>query len=413
MVSNKKTTTLTVAQIESYLKLKIQKLYPDGTANLYLHTRESGKGYWEVRVTVGGKRVPITIGPYEQGGSKAVRSITPRIVALINDGHGVQAIRNALATTLDPDGMAALVKGKKVAAHHVTRTFEEIGREWYHKHVKIGLSEGRYKLQVLEQLEHHVFPTLGRRPINEIKRKEIIDALRTIWVSMNPSAVKIRANVERIFDYAIDNEEREDNPTPPPRSMPSVQHQVQHFKSLHYDRVQEFWTWLNSRSQMTIQTYVGIALAVLQGKRTGEIQKICWEHIDFATAVWTTPPTDMKKRKAHRQPLPYQLLSILKTLKDASSGKGYVLGNDDGGTISDGAMLNAIKRFDDITTHGFRATLGTWCTDNKVDPKVSSFIKSHQPKYLDAAYSHTDMLEERRDVLQRWADFVTGTVGDV
>jgi hypothetical protein len=111
--------------------------------------------------------------------------------------------------------------------------------------------------------------------------------------------------------------------------------------------------------------------------------------------------------------LPYQLLSILKTLKDASSGKGYVLGNDDGGTISDGAMLNAIKRFDDITTHGFRATLGTWCTDNKVDPKVSSFIKSHQPKYLDAAYSHTDMLEERRDVLQRWADFVTGTVGDV
>lgn len=62
---------------------------------------------------------------------------------------------------------------------------------------------------------------------------------------------------------------------------------------------------------------------------------------------------------------------------------------------------------DDITKHGFRATLGSWCTETKVDKQVSDFIKSHQPKYLDAAYSRTDMLEERRDVLQRWADFVT------
>ena len=413
MASSIKSNVLTVEKIKGYLKLKIEKLYPDGTANLYLHTRKSGKGYWEVRVTVGSKRVPITISPYEEGGLTAVRKITPRIVALVKDGHAVRAIRNALATTLVPDEMVSLVKGEKISAHRATPTFEEVGRDWYHKHVKNGLSEGRYKVQLLEQLEHHVFPAIGRRPINEIKRREIIDALQDIWVKMHRTGVKIRSTVDRVFDYAVDHDLRDDNPTPPPRSMPLHQHQVQHFKSLPYERVQEFWVWLMSRDQMAVNTKVGLALAVLQGKRTGEIQKILWEHIDFKTAVWTTPPTDMKKRKAHRQPLPSQLIEMLNITKDASTGKGYVLANAKGRTISGSTMLNAIKKFDDITTHGFRATLGTWCTDKKVDKKVSDFIKSHQPKYLDAAYSHTDLLEERRDVLQRWADFVTGTVRGV
>jgi integrase len=411
MASSTKPNVLTVEKIKGYLKLKIEKLYPDGTANLYLHTRKSGKGYWEARVTVNGKRVPIRIGPYEEGGLTAVRKITPRIVALVKDGYAVQAIRNALATTLVPDEIASLVKGEKISAHRATPTFEEVGRDWYHKHVKNGLSEGRYKLQLLEQLEHHVFPTIGRRPINEIKRREIIEALQDIWVKMHRTGVKIRSTVDRVFDYAVDHELRDDNPTPPPRSMPLHQHQVQHFKSLPYERVQEFWVWLMSRDQMTINTKVGLALAVLQGKRTGEIQKMRWEHIDFKTDVWTTPPTDMKKRKAHRQPLPSQLIEMLNIIKDASNGKGYVLANAEGRTISGSTMLNAIKKFDDITTHGFRATLGSWCTDDGVDKQVSDFIKSHQPKYLDAAYSRTDMLEERRDVLQRWANFVTGTVG--
>lgn len=402
---------LSAKQIESHIAKGLEKQIPDGTPNLYLHTRDTRKANWLCRVMVNRKRVPITIGSTETLRAPAARAITPRIVTLLKDGYGVQAIRNALATTLVPDEFASLVKGEKVAAHRATPTFEEVGREWYDKHLKNGLSEGRYKAQVLEQLEHHVFPTLGRRPINEIKRKEIIEALRGIWVTIHPSAVKIRGNVERIFDYAIDHEMRDDNPTPPTRSLPTHQHEIQHFQSLPYEGVQEFWGWLMSRPQMTAQTQVGIALAVLQGKRTGEIRKMRWEHIDFKTAVWTTPSTNMKKRKAHRQPLPSQLITMLNILKDASTGTGYVLANEMGVTISDSTMLKAIKGFGDITTHGFRATLGSWCTDNKVDKQVSDFIKSHQPKYLDAAYSRTDMLEERRDVLQRWADFVTGTVG--
>jgi integrase len=398
---------LTHKEIEALVRQKVEKQTPDGTPNLYFHTRASGSANWLCRTTIEAKRVVFTLGAWPHLTAASARAATPVIVRLVGQGHGAQAIRNGIKLTLDPDQLAAVVRGEKVSETRATPTFEEVGRDWYHNHLKSGLSEGPYKGQVLQQLEDHVFPRIGRRPINELKRREIVDAIRDLWLDHNPTGSKVRGNIERVFDYAIDHGLREDNPAPPTRSMPKKQHQVEHFKALPYERVSEFWLWLHERPRMGPHTHVGIALAVLLGKRTGEIRKMKWDQIDFANAIWVTPAENMKKRKVHRQPLSQQALEKLQLLRDLSTGDGFVFDAGSGKSMSENTMLYAIKRFDDITTHGFRATLGSWCTDNKVDPKVSSFIKSHQPKYLDAAYSRTDMLEERREVLQRWADFVT------
>ena len=85
----------------------------------------------------------------------------------------------------------------------------------------------------------------------------------------------------------------------------------------------------------------------------------------------------------------------------------FVLGNAKDKPMSENAMLYALKRFDDVTVHGFRASLGSWMEENGVRKAVADFVKAHQPKYLDAAYQRSDLLEERREVLQRWADYVT------
>ena len=85
-----------------------------------------------------------------------------------------------------------------------------------------------------------------------------------------------------------------------------------------------------------------------------------------------------------------------------------MLANSNDKIMSENAMLYALKRFGDFTTHGLRASLGSWCSENGVSKAVSDHIKAHQPKYLDAAYDRVDLLEERREVLQKWADYVTG-----
>ncbi|MEN9419341.1 MAG: hypothetical protein RI988_2961 [Pseudomonadota bacterium] len=399
---------LTHKAIEALARLKLEKQTPDGTPNLYVHTRSSGTVNWLCRTTIAGKRTPFTIGSWPEVSATEARAITPVIVRLADQGHSVQAIRNGLKLTLDPDQLAAAVRGEKVASDRATPTFEVVAREWYEKHLKSGLSDGPYKRQVLQQLEDHVFPVLGRRPVNEIRRGEIVDALHSLWINHNPTASKVRGNIGRVFDYAIDRTLREDNPTPPPRSMPKKQHLVEHFNALPYERAPEFWQWLNTRPRMGIHTHVGIALALLLGKRTGEIRKMTWDQIDFDNAIWVTPAENMKKRKAHRQPLPRQALEKLQLLRDLGQTEGLVFDAGRGKPMSENSMLYAVKRFGDITTHGFRATLGSWCAENGVSKQVSDLIKAHQPKYLDAAYNRVDLLEERRRALQRWADYVTG-----
>ena len=398
---------LTVKQIEAMSKAKVDKLSPDGTPNLYVHARASGTINWICRVSTNQSRAMITLGSWPKLSPNRARTLAPMIASLVREGRPVQAIRNALRLTPDPNEIRSLVVNNKVLDKKKTPTFEDIAHQWYALHLKNGLSDGPYKTQVINQLRDHVFPSLGRRAINQIKRAEIIDAIRLIWVDKYPTGKKVRGNIERVFDYAIDLELLESNPTPPVRSMPKHQHSVRHFASLPYERAQELWHWLCERPRMSVQTRIGISLALLLGKRTNEIRTMRWEHIDFDQAIWTTPYTNMKQRKEHRQPLCHEALDLLSQLREISGDKGYVLAMSHERMPSPNTMLKAIKDFDAITVHGFRATLGTWGAEQGVDYQVMEFIKAHQPKYLDAAYQRSDLLKERRLVLQQWADFVT------
>jgi integrase len=159
---------------------------------------------------------------------------------------------------------------------------------------------------------------------------------------------------------------------------------------------------------MGIQTQVGISLALLLGKRPGEIRRMAWGDIDMERAIWTTPSRGMKMRKAHRQPLTTTALGLLEQMRAVSGNQSYVFawGNDK--PLSENAMLFAVKRFDpNVTVHGFRACLGSWMAENGVRKVVADFIHAHQPKSLDAAYQRSDLLEERREVLERWGRYVT------
>uniref|UniRef100_UPI003F69B56F tyrosine-type recombinase/integrase n=1 Tax=Roseicyclus sp. TaxID=1914329 RepID=UPI003F69B56F len=353
-------------EIEAAAAGKRQRMLPDGTPNLYAFVRSSGSVFWIVRIMVDGKRTNLTIGKWPDVKADDARRIAPSIKSAISSGYGLTTIKNALAVSLDPVVFSGLLTGERVSATETTPTFQTVARRWYDDHLKGGLSDGTYKRQVIQQLEDHVFPILGSRPTNEIRRKEIVEAIRGLWIEKRPTAQKVRGNIERIFDYAIDLEFRDDNPTPPPRSMPVVQHQVQHFSSLPYERAGELWTWLHDRPRMSIQTRVGLSLALLLGKRTGEIRRMEWNEIDLERGIWGTPADKMKKRKAHRQPLSSQALQLLREVQAVTGHGRFVLGNAKDKPMSENAMLYAVKRFDDVTVHGFRASLGSWMEENGV-----------------------------------------------
>lgn len=395
-------------EIEALANAREEAWAPDGTPNLYAFARGSGRVTWVCRIVIDGKRVNLTLGAWPDVKAEAARQAASAIKALVTAGHGAQAIKNAVAKTLDPLAMTQLVTGERVSAKAATPTFEDIATEWYEKHLKDGLSNGPYKKQVIQQLRDHAFPALGARPINEIKRREIVDAIRDLWLSHPPTGKKLRGNIERVFDYAIDHEFCEFNVCPPPRSMPKHQHVEEHFGALAPERAPELWKWLNERPRMGPQTRLGLAMALLLGKRTGEIRRMEWAHLDLEKGIWTTPAAGMKTRKTHRQPLSGPALALLKDMQPLSGHRRFVLGWNNDKPLSENAMLYAVKRFDPtITVHGFRACLGSWMAENGVRKIVADFIHAHQPKSLDAAYQRSDLLDERREVLERWAQYVT------
>ena len=402
------TMPLKYKELEALAKETQQKWTPDGTPNLYAFSRGNGSVTWIARISRDQKRHNFTIGRFPEVKGDVARSITPAIKIMHRQGYSKDAINNALKlSNLDPVVFAALVKGERVASSNKTQTFEATAVDWYNSHLKDGLSDGPYKRQVLQQMTDYLFPKLGQRPINEIKQKEIVEALSDTWKTKKETGRKLRGNIDRIFEWAVGQELLEFNPTPSSRMMPKVAHNVQHMASLPYERAAEFWRWLSDRPRMSIETKTGLSIALLLAKRTQEIRFMEWEHIDFDRAIWTTPADKMKMRKAHRQPITQPILAMLEELKARNGNQRYVLVNGNK-PLSENAMLLAVKRFDAITVHGFRATCGTWCEENGVDREISKFIKAHQPDYLDAAYQRSDLLEQRREALQRWANYVTG-----
>ena len=402
------TMPLKYKDLEALTKEPEQRWVPDGTPNLYAFCRGNGNVTWVARISHNKKRQHFTIGSFPAVKGDAARSITPAIKLMHQQGYSKDAINNAIKLSkLDPILFAALVKGERVKSDQKTDSFQNVATDWYDKHLKDGLSDGPYKRQVMQQLEDFIFPYLGQRPINEIKQREIIDALSHVWKTKKETGRKLRGNIERIFEWAASQELIELNPTPSSRMMPKVTHSVQHMAALPYERAPEFWQWLMNRPRMSAETKLGLAIALLLAKRTQEIRYMEWSHIDFDRAIWTTPADKMKMRKEHRQPITEPILTMLKELKERRHNQRIILANGNK-PLSENAMLYAVKRFDNITVHGFRATCGTWCEENGIDKEISKFIKAHQPEYLDAAYQRSDLLEQRREALQRWADYVTG-----
>ena len=377
---------------------------PEGSPNLYAFCRSSGTVTWVARIVVAGKRANITLGTWPEVKSEAARAAAAAVKGLVKAGHGLQAIRNALAISIEPLTLAQIVTGERVSSKSATPTFAEVAKKWFEDHASGGISNDDYRRQVFQQVRDYAFPALGERPVNAIKRAEIVDAISAVWLSHETVGKRLRGNIERILDYAVDRGWCEFNSCPPVRSMPAKARIVRHHAALEPERAPELWAWIQ-QADLSSASATALSLALLTGKRSGEIRLMEWEHLDLDRGIWVTPASGMKMRKAHRQPLSAVAIKVIKAMQPLTGDGRYVIGKK---PPHENLMHLAIKQFDQtVTVHGLRACLGSWMAENNVRPQVADFVLAHQQASLDAAYQRSDLLEERREVLERWANYVT------
>jgi len=162
------------------------------------------------------------------------------------------------------------------------------------------------------------------------------------------------------------------------------------------------------RKQKTIAAFA-LEFTVLTAARTGEVVGATWAEVDLDKAVWTVPACRMKVGKEHRVPLSPRALDILRKMKDL--GGAWVFPASKGRQLSGLAMAMVLRRMhSDITVHGFRSVFRDWAAECTAYPhEICEMALAHTTaNKAEAAYRRGDVFEERRSLMEDWADYCAG-----
>lgn len=157
--------------------------------------------------------------------------------------------------------------------------------------------------------------------------------------------------------------------------------------------------------------------------RPSELSSAEWSEIDINSNTWTIPAKRRKLPKhlkdanrpqdAHIVPLCCQVVTELKLIHQYTGKGKYVFPSARGNSrpMSNNALRTALRSmgFDNetITPHGFRGVASTFLNEQGFRTKVIEAQLSHKLKSdVEASYNHAQYLDERRDMLNQWGNYL-------
>jgi len=288
-----------------------------------------------------------------------------------------------------PQGTRRPGKARRTAAASDHRVLlRDAARRWF-ENKRPTLSNGKHIDQNWNTVATYILPHLGDRPVAEIKRREVVEALRPIWHSKNTTAARTLGRLKEIVELArLDHDL--DIPSPAVFCTRTAfgysAKRTEHHVALLPERLPEFWAWLqdvSTEESMRIATQ----LLVLTPKRTGETRFAKWSLVTENNRIWNTPKGLMKARLLHRVPLSRQARAVLDNAAVLSAGKTFVFHKPSthSSTISENAILGLVKRFEpDLTGHGFRARFKTWSRlRRRYYRDAIEYAQAHVPSKLE------------------------------
>jgi integrase len=179
----------------------------------------------------------------------------------------------------------------------------------------------------------------------------------------------------------------------------------------------EFLTKLNAYDGQPL-TRLALKLIVLTFVRSRELRGARWAEFDLERAEWRIPAERMKITAEHIVPLSQQAIAILDELRPLTGGYALVFPGRSNYSkpMSENTLLYAMYRMgyhSQATVHGFRATASTILNEMGFRPDVIERQLAHAERNkVRAAYHRSEYLEERRRMMQTWADYLDGLTSD-
>lgn len=360
---------------------------------LYLFVKPSGARSWVLRVQADGKRSDFGLGPVD-----LVTLAEARAKAI----EGRRLVRDGLNPSHE-------WKRKK----NVIPTFAAAARE-YHENIKAGFRNARHSGSWLSSLEMHAFPKIGELRVDQVDAPAIHTALAPIWLSVPETARRVRQRIGAVLDYAKAKDWRKEEA--PMRSvgamLPKHRKADNHFEAMPYSDLPEFVRSVRGKAETVGR--LAVQFTILTAARSGETRGATWDEIDLEAKVWNIPAGRMKAGQAHSVPLSPAALDILQTMSGFIAGvKGeLVFKGQHGKPLSDMTLTKVLRDagLATVTVHGFRSSFRDWVAEQTSFPGewAEAALAHALPNKVEAAYRRTKFLDQRRKLMDAWADFLAG-----
>lgn len=374
---------------------KPQKLRDGG--GLYLLLRPDGARWWRMdyRRPVTGKRNTLSLGTYP-------------MVTLAEAREKHREAKRLLAAGVDP-GVQRKAE-RMVSADRAANSFAVVGEEL----LLLRASKIAPGTAVRERrlFGKDLVPYIGSRPVGDVTAPELLEALRRIERrGARETAHRARTLASQVFRYAIATGRADRNPAADLIGA-LVQPDATHFASVtEPDEVAALLRALHGY-EGTAVVMAAVKLAPLVFVRPGELRRARWADIDLDAGEWRYLVT--KTGTPHIVPLATQAVEILRELQPLTGAGEYVFPGirDRDRPMSENTINAALRRLgydkNTMTGHGFRAMART----------ILDEVLSFRPDFIEhqlahavrdpngRAYNRTAHLDERRKMMQAWADYL-------
>lgn len=374
---------------------KAYKLADSG--GLYLLVQPKGAKLWRYKFRLGGVEGLDALGSYPE--------VT---LAQARQAHGES--RRLVAQGINPV-LARKERKQALIQANLARekgSFAAVAEDWSTASAH-GLRPATLK-QREREMKNDLLPKLKARQIKDINRVEVTALLKAVEKRAPEVARNLRNYLWSIFEYAIDSGLVSANPVPSLRVF-KKRDQKNH-PALSPDQISDFLKKLDDRTSMAEQTRIAMLLMILTASRKAEVIGGKWKEINLETGEWEVPGERMKKGREHWIPLSQQAIRLLRELRKLiPASQEFLFPNrrDPRRPMANRSLNAVMERLGysgEGTPHGMRSAFSThFNAIVGTNPDVVELCLAHAPMgKTRAAYNRHLYKEERRQMLQDWAD---------
>lgn len=272
--------------------------------------------------------------------------------------------------------------------------------------------------------ERDIKDTFGNRLMTEITTDEIRSHCEKIKDRGAPStAIFVRDLIANVYRYAIQRGHKFANPADEIANS-SIATFKKRERVLTPREIKLFFNTLEE-TQSDFALKKAVKFILLTMVRKGELVNATWDEVDFKNKVWTIPAERMKAKRAHNVYLSEQAIDLIVAFQIYSEGSPYLLP----GRINrrqpiansslNRVIANCIKfinkdeqRIDEFTVHDLRRTGSTLLHEMGFNSDWIEKSLAHEQQGVRAVYNKAEYAEQRKEMMQRWADQVDEWIND-